>query len=111
MGKETDSHSIPINEGQNAEHVLYRLKRGAKLSVHPDAALLGRKILLYTNYPAEGQKFVRTEYRLLNWHLSSGKQISSVMHPEAHVVDTDIYSQLELNLSGTFHFYFRYLER
>ncbi|XP_016953294.2 glycogen debranching enzyme isoform X1 [Drosophila biarmipes] len=111
MGKETESHSIPISEGQNAEHVLYRLKRGSKLSVHPDASLLGRKIVLYTNYPAEGQKFVRTEYRVLNWQLSSGKQVTSVMHPEAHVVDTDIRSLVELNLSGTYHFYFRYLER
>lgn len=111
MGKETESHSIPISEGQDAEHILYRLKRGSKLSVHPDASLLGRKIVLYTNYPAEGQKFVRTEYRVLGWQLSNGKQITSVMHPEAHVVDTDIRSQVELNMSGTYHFYFRYLER
>jgi len=108
---QTESHSIPISEGQNAEHVLYRLKRGSKLSVHPDASLLGRKIVLYTNYPAEGQKFVRTEYRVLGWQLSSGKQVTSVMHPEAHVVDTDIRSLVELNMSGTYHFYFRYLER
>jgi len=33
------------------------------------------------------------------------------MHPEAHVVDTDIRSLVELNMSGTYHFYFRYLER
>ncbi|XP_068144512.1 glycogen debranching enzyme [Drosophila tropicalis] len=111
MAKDMEIHSIPISEGQNAEHVLYRLKRGSKLCVHPDSSLLGRKIALYTNYPAEGKKFVRTEYRLLDWHLKNGKQITTVMHPEAHVVDTDIYAQVELQISGTFRFYFTYAER
>lgn len=111
MSKDTDSHSIPIAEGQNAEHVLYRLKRGSKLCIHPDVSLLGRKILLLTNYPAEGKKFVRTEYRVLGWQLKDGKTLTSVEHPEVHVVDTDIYSVLQLKLSGTYRFYFSFADR
>lgn len=111
MSKDTDSHSIPIAEGQNAEHVLYRLKRGSKLCIHPDVSLLGRKILLLTNYPAEGKKFVRTEYRVLGWQLKDGKSLTSVEHPEVHVVDTDIYSVLQLKLSGTYRFYFSFADR
>lgn len=110
MSKDTDSHSIPITEGTNAEHVLYRLKRGSKLRVHPDVALLGRKILLHTNYPAEGKKFVRTEYRVLGWQLKDGQQITSDAHPDVHVVDTDIFSELTLNMSGTFRFYFSFAD-
>ncbi|ALC41670.1 CG9485, partial [Drosophila busckii] len=111
MGKDTDTHSIAIAEGTNAEHVLYRLKRGSKLCVHPDSSLLGRKILLLTNYPAEGKKFVRTEYRALSWQLKNGQAATSVMHPELHVVDTDIYSEVELNMSGTYRFYFSFADR
>ncbi|XP_017867030.1 PREDICTED: glycogen debranching enzyme isoform X1 [Drosophila arizonae] len=110
MTKDTDSHSIPITEGTNAEHVLYRLKRGSKLRVHPDVALLGRKILLHTNFPAEGKKFVRTEYRVLGWQLKDGQQITSDAHPDVHVVDTDIFSELTLNMSGTFRFYFSFAD-
>ncbi|XP_030388074.1 glycogen debranching enzyme isoform X2 [Scaptodrosophila lebanonensis] len=110
MSKDTETYSIPIREGSDAEHVLYRLKRGCKLCVHPDASLLGRKIVLYTNYPAEGQKFVRTEYRTLDWQLKTGKQITSLGHREVRVVDTDIYNELQLNISGTFHFYFAYAD-
>ncbi|XP_070066606.1 glycogen debranching enzyme isoform X2 [Drosophila virilis] len=111
MSKDIESHSIPIAEGTNAEHVLYRLKRGSTLRVHPDVSLLGRKILLHTNYPDEGKKFVRTEYRVLGWQLRNGQQITSDKHPDVHVVDTDIYSELQLNLSGTFRFYFRFADR
>lgn len=51
----SDIHSVPIAEGTNAENVLYRIKRGTTLRVHGDATLLGREIILYTNYPAEGR--------------------------------------------------------
>lgn len=55
MGKNIESLSVPITEGTNAEHILYRVKRGSTVNVHPDAGLLGREIVLYTNYPEEGK--------------------------------------------------------
>ncbi|XP_053966475.1 glycogen debranching enzyme isoform X1 [Anastrepha ludens] len=110
MMKSSDIHSVPIAEGTNAESVLYRIKRGSTLRVHGDASLLGREIILYTNYPAEGKKFVRTEYRILDWHSRNGKPFTTNLNKYAHVVDTDIFSQVKMNLSGTFRFWFQYKE-
>lgn len=55
MVKNVKAISIPLSEGTNAEHTLYRVKRGSIVHVHPDAGLLGREIVLYTNYPHEGK--------------------------------------------------------
>lgn len=55
MAKNVESIGVPITEGINAEHTLYRIKRGSTVHVHPDAGLLGREIVLYTNYPEEGK--------------------------------------------------------
>uniref|UniRef100_A0A1I8PA84 Glycogen debranching enzyme n=1 Tax=Stomoxys calcitrans TaxID=35570 RepID=A0A1I8PA84_STOCA len=108
MGTNVESLSVPISEGAHAEHVLYRVKRGSTVHVHPDAGLLGREIVLYTNYPIEGQKFKRTEYRILNWYLKNGTKITTNKYNSAHVVDTDIYTEVKMNISGTFRFWFHY---
>lgn len=55
MVKNAKAISIPITEGQNAEHTLYRVKRGSTVHIHPDAGLLGKEIVLYTNFPTEGK--------------------------------------------------------
>lgn len=55
MVKNEKAISIPIKEGPNAEHTLYRVKRGSTVRIHPDAGLLGREIVLYANYPTEGK--------------------------------------------------------
>lgn len=106
-----DSISIPICEGTNAESILYRIKRGSTLHLHPDAGLLGREIVIHTNYPEEGKKFKRTEYRILDWYLKNGKKITTNKFQSAHVVDTDIFTQLKMSMSGTFRFWFHYKER
>lgn len=61
----TDIHSVPIAEGTNAESVLYRIKRGTTLRVHGDATLLGREIILHTNYPADGRLLNCIAYTIL----------------------------------------------
>lgn len=55
MGTNSECLSVPISQGTNAENVLYRVKRGTTIHVHPDAGLLGREIVLYTNYPLDGK--------------------------------------------------------
>lgn len=56
MVKNAEAISIPITQGTNAEHTLFRVKRGSTVHIHPDAGLLGREIVLYTNYPHDGRK-------------------------------------------------------
>lgn len=130
MSKISNALSISITEGTNAENLLYRIKRGSILHVHPDAAILGREIVLYTNYPATGNqriqimavqylsvfiivddKFKRTEYRTLDWYRKNGRQITTNKYQSAHIVDTDIYAEVNMNMSGTFRFWFHYKER
>lgn len=108
MGKNVEALSVPINEGTNAENILYRVKRGSTVHVHPDIGILGREIVLYTNYPQEGHKFKRTEYRILDWYLKNGKKITTNKYNSLHVVDTDIYTEVNMNMSGTYHFWFHY---
>lgn len=64
MGTNAECLSVPIKEGNDAEHVLYRVKRGSTVHVHPDAGLLGREIVLYTNYPMEG-RYCRLYHRFI----------------------------------------------
>ncbi|KAM7344638.1 glycogen debranching enzyme isoform 4-T5 [Cochliomyia hominivorax] len=110
MVKNAKAISIPIREGPNAEHTLYRVKRGSTVHIHPDAGLLGREIVLYTNYPHDDKHFKRTEYRILHWSLKSGKKITSNKYNSLHVVDTDIYTELNFNISGTFRLWFHFKE-
>uniref|UniRef100_A0A1A9VSP7 4-alpha-glucanotransferase n=1 Tax=Glossina austeni TaxID=7395 RepID=A0A1A9VSP7_GLOAU len=85
MSNISDALSISITEGTNAENLLYRIKRGSILHVHPDAAILGREIILCTNYPATDDKFKRTEYRTLDWFRKNGRQITTNKYQSAHI--------------------------
>lgn len=55
MTKHGEILSIAINHGVNAEHLLYRLKRGSVLHIVPGASLLGRRVALYCNLPVNGK--------------------------------------------------------
>uniref|UniRef100_A0A1A9WR90 Glycogen debranching enzyme n=1 Tax=Glossina brevipalpis TaxID=37001 RepID=A0A1A9WR90_9MUSC len=110
MSKISNTLSISITEGTSAENLLYRIKSGSILRVHPDAVILGREIILYTNYPAADGKFQRTEYRILDWFRKDGKKITTNKYQSAHIVDTDIYAEVNMNISGTFRFWFHYKE-
>lgn len=54
MTKTGESVSIALHHGVNAEHRLYRLKRGTLLRLVPGPSLLGRNVALYCNYPVTG---------------------------------------------------------
>ncbi|KAL9916549.1 glycogen debranching enzyme isoform 1-T3 [Glossina fuscipes fuscipes] len=110
MSRISNALSISITEGTNAENFLYRIKRGSVLHVHPEAAILGREIVLYTNYPATDDQFKRTEFRTLDWFRKNGRQITTNKYQSAHIVDTDIYAEVKMNMSGTFRFWFHYKE-
>lgn len=56
MTKTAENVSIALHHGVNAEHQLYRLKRGTLLRIVPGSSLLGRNVALYCNYPVTGEK-------------------------------------------------------
>ncbi|XP_031629828.1 glycogen debranching enzyme [Contarinia nasturtii] len=106
--------SIALHHGVNAEGQLYRLKRGTKLRLVPAPNLLGRSVALYCNYPVTGSdtdekaEFIRNQYLHLNWYSRDGKKLSDGLHPYTQITDLNTHCELELNRSGTFHFYFIY---
>lgn len=55
MTKHEEILSIAINHGVNAEHLLYRLKRGSVLHIVPGTSLIGRRVALYCNLPVNGK--------------------------------------------------------
>ncbi|XP_055915816.1 glycogen debranching enzyme isoform X2 [Eupeodes corollae] len=107
MGTDLEIVTIALQQG-NMDSSLFRLKRGSVLRLNPDASLLGKEIILYTNYPGDGKKeFIRTDNRVLDWHSKYGKQITSPKNQYVHVVDIDAYAEVKVNISGTFRFFFK----
>lgn len=101
--------SVALHDGVNAEGSLYRLKKGLKLRLIPGPSLLGKEVVLYTNFPVDDEsEFVRTQYSNLIWYSKTGEKLTSHAHPFVAVIDVDIYCEIELNRSGTYHFYFCY---
>lgn len=101
--------SIALHHGVNAEHELYRLRRGTTLRLVPGSSLLGRKVALYCNYPVTDKaEFIREQYLHLNWYSKDGKKLSDGLHPFTQITDTEAHCEVILNRSGTFHFYFVY---
>ena len=129
MTKTTDIVSIPIHHELNAEHMLYRLQRGTILHIVPGSSLLGRRVAVYCNLPVNGKwlvfiflikfinisvlsdkaEFIRKQYLHINWINQKGKHITvDDEQPFAEINNLDIFCELELNRSGSFHFYFTY---
>lgn len=50
---------------------------------------------MYTNYPASGEVFDRHKFRTLSWHNPTGKED-----------DSDKYCKLDLQISGSYQYYF-----
>lgn len=57
---------------------------------------------------AEKADFIREQYLHLNWFDKEGKKLSDGLHPFAQITDLDTHCEIEVNRSGTFHFYFIY---
>lgn len=102
-----DILSLALNHGEQAENLLYRLRREDILRIMPGSSLLGKKIALFTNYPAsEKGEFVREKYRTLEWHSRDGKIIDAGTDGLTLVDDLDIYCEVSCKKSGSFRFYF-----
>lgn len=67
MTKTGENVSIALHHGVNAEHQLYRLKRGTLLRLVPAPSLLGRNVALYCNYPVTGAWCMHDRFHLITF--------------------------------------------
>lgn len=57
--------------------------------------LQGKHVHVYTNYPAEGERFERHKFHALDWINPTGRQD-----------DSDMFCNLDLKISGSYQYYF-----
>ncbi|KAK7944592.1 hypothetical protein WMY93_000320 [Mugilogobius chulae] len=86
-----------LNEKENLERTLFRLEQGFELQFRLGPSLQGRRVLVHTNYPLEGQPFKRDVFRVLAWNYPSGRED-----------DSDKYCCLDLKIAGSYQYYFGY---
>uniref|UniRef100_A0A7N6FD06 Glycogen debranching enzyme n=1 Tax=Anabas testudineus TaxID=64144 RepID=A0A7N6FD06_ANATE len=91
---------LMLNEKENLERTLFRLEQGFELQFRLGPSLQGRKVMVHTNYPLEGQPFQRHNFHVLEWNYPSGKDD-----------DSDKFCSLNLKIAGSYQYYFGYTER
>uniref|UniRef100_A0A8V0ZQ60 Amylo-alpha-1, 6-glucosidase, 4-alpha-glucanotransferase n=1 Tax=Gallus gallus TaxID=9031 RepID=A0A8V0ZQ60_CHICK len=69
--------------------------KGFELQFRLGPTLQGKHVTVCTNYPASGEVFDRHKFRTLSWHNPTGKED-----------DSDKYCKLDLQISGSYQYYF-----
>ncbi|KAM9718545.1 glycogen debranching enzyme isoform 2-T2 [Menidia menidia] len=88
---------LMLNDSENLERTLFRLEQGFELQFRLGPSLQGRRVIVHTNYPLEGQKFRRNNFRVLAWNYPTGRED-----------DSDKFCCLELKNAGSYQYYFGY---
>uniref|UniRef100_A0A3P9IX22 Glycogen debranching enzyme n=1 Tax=Oryzias latipes TaxID=8090 RepID=A0A3P9IX22_ORYLA len=88
---------LMLNDKDNLERTLFRLEQGFELQFRLGPSLQGRRVIVHTNYPLEGQRFNRNNFRVLAWNYPSGRED-----------DSDKFCSLELQIAGSYQYYFGY---
>uniref|UniRef100_A0A4W6G5N5 Glycogen debranching enzyme n=1 Tax=Lates calcarifer TaxID=8187 RepID=A0A4W6G5N5_LATCA len=79
-------------------HVNDRFKlRRFELQFRLGPSLQGRRVMVHTNYPLEGQQFIRNNFRVLVWNYPTGRED-----------DSDKFCSLDLKIAGSYQYYFGY---
>ncbi|XP_035027482.1 glycogen debranching enzyme isoform X3 [Hippoglossus stenolepis] len=86
---------LMLNDKENSERALFRLEQGFELQFRLGPSLQGRRVLVYSNYPIEGQQFKRNKFRVLAWNYPTGVED-----------DSDKFCSLDLKTAGTYQYYF-----
>lgn len=71
------------------------VKPGFELQFRLGPTLQGKNVRVYTNYPPEGQKFDRMKFHALEW-----------VNPTGREDDSDKYCKLDLEVAGSYRYYF-----
>uniref|UniRef100_A0A8C4D5M3 Glycogen debranching enzyme n=1 Tax=Dicentrarchus labrax TaxID=13489 RepID=A0A8C4D5M3_DICLA len=70
---------------------------GFELQFRLGPSLQGRRVMVHTNYPLEGQHFKRHNFRVLAWNYPTGRED-----------DSDKFCSLDLKIAGSYQYYFGY---
>ncbi|XP_056148989.1 glycogen debranching enzyme-like isoform X2 [Lampris incognitus] len=84
-----------LNDKENLERTLFRLDQGFELQFRLGPSLQGKNVTVLTNYPAEGARFERSNFQVLQWNNPAGRED-----------DSDKYCYLDLKVAGSYQFYF-----
>ncbi|XP_040158875.1 glycogen debranching enzyme isoform X1 [Anopheles arabiensis] len=106
------SIKLAIHDSNQGDGALYRLKKNSLVHVHPGASLLGRRVALYCNYPADDKEFCRKTYRRLEWCSAAGSPLETSASGSEYtsIKDVDYYCNVHFTKSGAYHFYALYEE-
>lgn len=102
MDANTEIRVLTLNANEHQDTVLYRVEQNWVVRFRLGPSLLGRKVQLFCNYPQENREFQRIRYYELAWQQDEGCRYSD---------DTALYTQLLVKISGSFHYYFTYLNQ
>ena len=83
---------LTLELNQNGTSVVYKLQKDWILQFRLGPSLLGESVSLHTNYPLKDGVFDRNHYNGIPWQKVSTD-------------DTSIYANIEVKISGSFHFY------
>uniref|UniRef100_A0A8C1NHD8 Glycogen debranching enzyme n=1 Tax=Cyprinus carpio TaxID=7962 RepID=A0A8C1NHD8_CYPCA len=84
-----------LNDMEKLERTLFRLEQGFELQFRLGPTLQGKHVHVHTNYPAEGERFERHKFRVLDW-----------INPTGREDDSDKFCTLDLKISGSYQYYF-----
>lgn len=86
-----------LNDKEDLQRTLFRLEQGFELQFRLGPSLQGRRVLVHTNYPLEGQPFKRSSFRVLAWNYPTGRED-----------DSDKFCALDIKVAGSYQYYFGY---
>ncbi|XP_066547874.1 glycogen debranching enzyme isoform X1 [Amia ocellicauda] len=86
-----------LNDMEKLERTLFRLEQGYELQFRLGPTLQGKAVKVHTNYPAPGEQFNRHTFQTLEWFNPTGRED-----------DSDKFCKLELQIAGSFQYYFGY---
>uniref|UniRef100_A0A672NX71 Glycogen debranching enzyme n=1 Tax=Sinocyclocheilus grahami TaxID=75366 RepID=A0A672NX71_SINGR len=84
-----------LNDMEKLDRTLFRLEQGFELQFRLGPTLQGKHVHVHTNYPAEGERFERHKFRVLDW-----------INPTGREDDSDKFCTLDLKISGSYQYYF-----
>lgn len=87
---------LTLSLDEDGTSTVFKLEKGWVLQFRLGPSLLGQTVALHTNYPLkDGSSFDRSSFATLQWESDSNNKAD----------DTSIFANIQLNVSGSFHFY------
>lgn len=103
-----DILSLSLEHGEHRNHLLYRIPRDAVLRISPGPSLLGKRLILLTNYPDKNHEYSRDCFRPLEWKNNQGQPYAGSKDDLVFVKDLDMYCEVLANRAGSYKFYITY---